>query len=255
VRPMSFPHLVTMTLWVLPLVLQAVIALVMFRRKLVTVFPVFFSYTVVVFSREILLLFLDQQGKVYALIYWSGEALGVLLGLAVIFEILGHVLPSTPFMGFVLKSVWIFTAIAAVIALLMLLMTDRSQGADRVVEFIILAERSARFLEACLLVVVIALMSRLGLTWRHPSVGIAAGFGVYSALALTGFELHAHLHFLKYTTLALLNSAAYNVAALIWAFYILRSWRGKPVKSLPQANLAEWNNAVSDYVTQWYRRY
>jgi hypothetical protein len=242
-----------MTLWVLPLVLQAVIALVMLRRRLVTIFPVFFSYTVFVLSREILLLFLDQ-GKVYAFIYWSGEALSVLLGLAVIFEILRHILPPSPLMGFVLKSIWIFSAIAAVTALLMLLLTNRSQGADRVVEFIILAERSARFLQACLLVVVIALMSRLGLTWRHYSVGIAAGFGIYSALALTGFELHAHLHFVKYTTLALLNSAAYSVAALIWAFYILRSWPETAVEHLPSANLAEWNEAVGGYINQWYRR-
>jgi hypothetical protein len=48
-------------------------------------------------------------------------------------------------------------------------------------EWIILQERSARFLQVCLLIVAIAMMSRLGLTWHHYSLGIAAGFGVYSA--------------------------------------------------------------------------
>ncbi len=61
-------------------------------------------------------------------------------------------------------------------------------------EWIILTERSARFLQVCLLIVAIALMSRLGLTWQNYSVGIAAGFGVFAALDLALLELRAHLH-------------------------------------------------------------
>ena len=253
-RPMSFFHLLTMTLWVLPLVLQAVIALVMLRRKLVTSFPIFFSYTVVVLSGETALLFLKNPSTIYRLVYWCKDALAVLLCLAVIFEILGHILPSSPLIGFVLKSIWIFGGMAGVAALLMLVLTRGGPGADRVFEFIFLAERSARFLQACLFIVVIALMSRLGLTWRHYSVGIAAGFGIYSALALAGFELRGHLHLVSDATFALLNSAAYNIAAFIWAFYILQSWPETAVERLPNVNLAEWNEAVGGYINQWYRR-
>jgi len=251
---MSFPHLLTKTLWVVPLVLQTAIVLGMLRRKLVTVFPFFFTYTVAVLSREVLLLFL-KPGKLYALIYWWGEALAVLLGLAVIFEILGHVLPPSPYLKSVLNCVWTLAIISAVTALLMLTITRGSAGGDHIFEFIILAERSARFLQACLLILVITLMSRLRLTWHDYSVGIAAGFGVYSAVALAGLEFGAHLHFISGASLVLLNSAAYNVAAVIWAFYILRPRRGTPVEHLPKANLAEWNSAVSEYVDQWYRRY
>jgi hypothetical protein len=253
-RPMSFPHLVAKTLWVLPLALQSAIALVMFRRKQVRLFPIFFCYTVVVFSREFLLLFINE-GNFYALVYWCGEAFAVVLGLAVVFEILGNVLPPSPSLRFVLNSVWILGGIAAVTSLLMLFLTNGTAGADRVFEFIILAERSARFLQACLLIAVIALMSRLGLKWHNVSVGIVAGFGIYSALALAGWELRAHLQVISHATFVLLNSAAYNVAALIWAFYMLRPWPETAVKHLPSTNLAEWNEAVGGYVNQWYRRY
>src|SRR4029077_12254048 len=116
-------------------------------------------------------------------------------------------------------------------------------------------ERSVRFLQSSLLIVVIALMSRLGLSWHQESVGIAAGFGVYSALALACFELGAHLHVISQLALALVNSAAYNLAVLIWAFYILRPSRVTPVEDLPKTDLAEWNSAVTDYVNQWSRRY
>lgn len=251
---MSFAHLVTMTLWVFPLALQAAIALVMLKRKSVANFPIFFSYTVLVLSGDTALLFLKYPSDIYTLVYCCEEGLAVLLGLAVIFEILGDILPSSPFIGIVLKSVWIFGSIAGVAALLMLVFTP-GVGANRVLEFIFLAERSARFLQACLFVVVLALMSRLGLTWRHYSVGIAAGFGIYSGVALAGFELRGHLHLVSDATFALLNSAAYNVAAIIWAFYMLRPLPKTTVEHFPSANLTEWNEAVGSYINQWSRRY
>src|SRR5437588_1173496 len=251
-RPMSFSRPLSQTLWVLPLALQSAIATAMLWRKEVVLFPIFFCYTVVVLGREFILLFLNQ-GNVYALIYWCGEVLAVVLGLAVIFEILGHVLPSSPSLNYLLNFVWVLGGVAAGTSILMLFLTNGTSGADPVFEFIILAERSARFLQACMLVAVIALMSRLGLAWDNVSVGIAAGFGIYSALALVGWELRAHLHVISHATFVLLNSAAYNLAAMIWAFYILRPRRGILVEHLPQANLGDWNNAVREYVHQWYR--
>lgn len=251
---MSFAHLVTITLWVFPLALQAAIALVMLKRKSVTIFPIFFSYTVLVLSGDTALLFLKYPSNVYTLVYCCKEGLAVLLGLAVIFEILEDILPSSPLIGFVLKSVWIFGGIAGAAAFLMFIFTHGA-GANRVLEFIILAERSARFLQACLFIVVLALMSRLGLTWRHYSVGIAAGFGIYSGVALAGFELRGHLHLVSDNTFALLNSSAYNLAAVIWAVYMLRPLPKTTVELLPRANLTEWNEAVGGYINQWSRRY
>jgi hypothetical protein len=252
---MSFPFLVTKILWVFPLVLQSAIAFSMLRRRLVTSFPVFFGYTVLVLSADTALLFLNTSTNLYALVYWCEEALAVLLSLGVIFEILLHIFAAYPSLRFVLNSVSALGTVFAVAALLMLILAEGDRGANRAFEFVILAERSARFLQACLLIVVIALMSRLGLKWHNVSVGIAAGFGTYSALALAGWELRAHLHVVSHATFVLLNSAAYNVAAIIWAFYILLPPQAIRVEYLPKFNLAEWNNAVSAYIIQWYRRY
>jgi hypothetical protein len=252
---MSISHVATRALWLIPLVLQAAITVVMVRRRLVTIFPIFFSYTVLVLFRETALLFLRYPGNLYSLFYWCSEALAVLLGLGVIFETVRNLFAPYSFLRILLKVVWIVGIIAAVTALLMLVLTNGVTGADRVFEFIILVERSVRFLQACLLILVTALMSRLGVTWHHYSVGIVAGFGVYSALDLGVLELRTHLHFISDAGLVLLTSAAYNVAAIIWAFYFLRSWRKTPIEYLPKSNLTEWNEAVTEYVDQWYRRY
>ncbi len=228
---------------------------VMLRRKLVSSFPLFFTYTVVVVCRDVILLFL-KKGHLYFLIFWWGETLAVLLGLAVIFEIAAHILPKSPSLKFVLNAMLIFGAIAAAAALFILILAKPSGGGnDPLLVVIGMAERSVRLLQSSLLIVLIALMSRLGLSWRQESVGIAAGFGVYSALALACFELGIHLHAISGPTLALINSAAYNLAAMIWAFYILRPTRVTPVEHLPKTDLAEWNSAVTDYVNQWSQRY
>jgi hypothetical protein len=252
---MSFHRLVTETFSLLPTVLQGAIALVMIWRKLVRIFPFFFSYTAVVLSTSFVLDFLPYGHRPYSLVYWLGEALAVSLGFAVIFEILRHVLPSSPSLKFLLSAVWVLATVAAVIAVVMLVLDEPGAEKDRVLEVIVLAERSVRFLQACLLIVVIVLMSRLGLTWRDESVGITAGFGIYSALALAVYQFGYHLHSMSTTVFLLINSGAYNVAAMIWAFYILRPARVIPVKHLPKTDLAEWNSAVTDYVNQWSRRY
>jgi hypothetical protein len=105
-------------------------------------------------------------------------------------------------------------------------------------------------LQTSLLIVVIALMSALGLTWQHESLGILAGFGIYSAMALAAFEFGAHLRWMSLIAFSLVNSAGYNVAVLIWAFYILRPRRTKPIERLPNDDLEEWNDALSSYVSQ-----
>src|SRR5581483_5789936 len=148
----------------------------------------------------------------------------------------------------------ILTAVVAVIALLLLLSAKPGEGNERTYDHVILAERSVRFLQASLLIVVIAVMSRLGLTWHDKPVGIAAGFGVYSALALVAFEFGPHLHFLSDASMALLNSVAYSLAIVIWAAYLLPSRRRLPIEYLPKLNLAEWNNVIGNYLNQWYRR-
>lgn len=252
---MTLLYLVTYALWIPPLVLQAVIALGMLRRGLVKRFPLFFSYTVVVFSGEIVMLFFKPNTNPYALIYWCTEILAVLLGLAVIFEILRHILPPRSSPRFVLHFVWVLAGLFAVTALLMLVLAKPTTGNYSMFEVVMLGERSVRFLQASLLTVVIALMSVLGITWQHESLGILAGFGVYSTVALAAYEFGPYLHWISHTAFGLLNTGAYNVAVLIWASYILRPKRPAVVDQLPDAHLAEWINTLNDDVDQWSERY
>src|SRR5712691_1423233 len=251
---MNFFGLATFVLWFAPLAIQCVIALVMLRRGLVAQFPFFFSYTILLPVRDLSLYFLPNPGDRYSTVFWLGEAAAVLLSLAIIFEISLHFVRSFPFLRLFLRVLWIATGVAGAAALALLFWTKGPAGTDVALEWITLSERSARFLQVCLLILAIAMISRLGLTWRNYSLGIAAGFGVYAALDLVLLELRAHLHVVTDSTFVLLRSAAYNLGVAIWAFYFLRPQGGKRVGGLPSTDLANWNDALTQHIDQWYRR-
>jgi hypothetical protein len=247
---MKVPHAITVALWIAPIVVQSIIVIVMLHRKLVEVFPVFFTYNVLVPAREVLLLFVRNHPDLYSRIYWFSEAIVVALSLGVIYEVIWHLIRPYSFLrGFAFSFFWIVAAVALGLGLIMFLSSSRSIQPDPLLEIIVMAERSVRFLQACWLIVLVLLMSRLGLTWQHYAVGIATGFGVFSASDLALLELQAHLHLITYETLAVLNSTAYNVAVTIWALYFVASRPRKViVGSLPDTEIARWNEVLSEYL-------
>ncbi len=251
---MGFSRLATFIFWFLPVVLQALIAGVMLRRHLVRQFPIFFTFNILIPTRDVTLYFLPFLGNLYSSVFWWGEAAAIALELGSVFENTWHFIRPYAFLRGFLKVLGAAGIIAAAAGLAMLIWTKGPSGTDLLYEWLALSERSARFLQVCLLIVAIAFMSRLSLTWRHYALGIAAGFGVYAALDLIFLELHFHLHLLSYPTFVLLRSAAYNLGVAIWAFYFLWPRNGPRVDRLPGTELAGWNDALTPQVNKWYRR-
>lgn len=255
-RPMNSIRVITDLLWVLPLVIQAGVLIAFLKRRLWESFPLFFAYTAAVLAREVILIFLPYASSLYGHVYWYGEVLTVSFGLGAIFETLRHLFPPHPFVKVVLKVIWVVGGIAATGAIAMLVVAQLQPASNRAAfEIIILAERFARFVQACSLIVVIVLVSQLGSSWRQYTVGIAAGFGIYSALALLILEFCGRLHLVSGSTFVILNSAAYNLAAVIWGIYFLAPQRSSHLQRLPKPNLSAWNDVVTEYYTrQWSRR-
>jgi len=249
---MRLPHLLFSVLWLVPVALQIAIALVMLWRGLARAFPLFFSYTVLVPARDLIHLLFPYPGNRYSFVFWWGDALAILLSLGVIFEVLWQVFRPYPFLRFVFKLFWIAAGVATASALTLLPTGPR--GADRVLESIMLMERSARVLQLGLLIFLISFMSRLGLTWYHYAVGVAAGFGIYSALDLALLEFRGLVHSVSDTTFALLSSGAYNLAVVVWASYILKTRPETPVDSLPSSDLGYWNDTLTEHMDRWHRR-
>jgi hypothetical protein len=247
-------HLLTSALWFLPLALQLAIAVSMLYRGLARQFPFFFTYNLTLPARDLILASLPYGGNLYSAVYWWGDGAAILLALVVIVEVAFHLVGRYPFLRFLFKVLLSIAAIAAVAALASLIWTRGPAGADIVLEWTIYIERSVRFLQVCLLILMLALMSRLGLSWRNYPLGIAAGFGLYAAFDLLLLELRAHLHALTDNSFVLLRSTAYNLGVLIWAAYFLLPLGEGPINRLPPHDLGQWNDELNQKVDKWYRR-
>jgi hypothetical protein len=216
-------------------------------------YPFFFSYNILLPARDAVLFFLPYPGPRYSRVFWWGEAAAILLSLGVIVETIRYLMEPYPFLRVIFKMLWIVGIVSAAAALAILIW-DSGPSGGQIIESIILFERSARFLQVCLLIATILLISRLGLTWQSYSVGIAAGFGIYAAFDLALLEFRGNLHFIADSAFVLLRSAAYNLAVIIWSVYFLRPRHTLQVDRLPSTEVASWNDDLTERVDKWYQR-
>ena len=202
--------------------LALAVVVTMVRRKLRQEFPLFFSYAAFQVVSAPLLWALYQRGVYadYFYAYWVSSALGIGLGLAVLFEIFQHAFrPYAALRG--LGSMlfrW-----AAMVLLLVAVITALAapSGQSPLITAILSLERSIRMMQVGLLVLLLFFSPQLGLTWRHRLFGITTGFGGYAAVSLTLVSLRSQLGIPSDATYSLINSGAYTLAGLTWFAYLL----------------------------------
>jgi hypothetical protein len=245
---MHIRNVLRVVLWVTPNTLLSLIAVIMLRRRLVRVFPCFFTYCVYVLARDVVLGLVANLYAAYFWIYWGGEAISILLQLGVIYEVLWYLTGPYPFVRRLAGRVFkIVMTIGILVACFVFGWVATAPGTP-IIEVIFLLERSARVAQVLVLITVIAFISRLGLTWHHYATGILLGSGI-AGLQLVPAELRGNLHLISNETFVLLKPAIYNVAAIAWAayFFAARS-RRIDLASLPETDLNRWDLALKEYL-------
>ena len=239
-----------MLFWIVPLCLQPLIAFSIGLRRQIRNFPIFFVYTLFVSTRDLVLLFVRHNARMYSWIYFLGEPLAILLGVAVIYEILWQLIRQYDTLRALgMRLFWLSVAVTMLAGLWMFYGSEFGRGEFRM-ESVVLIERSARFVQVGVLIVFILFISHLGLTWKHYTSGIVAGFGVAAGLQLAVFELRS-TQLIAADTFHLLNSLGYNVAVLIWAIYFFSPLSEiNELGRLPATDLARWDEILRRYLNQ-----
>jgi hypothetical protein len=224
-------------------------AILMFRRKLYRELPLFFAYLLFkVFLNCMLWLFRHQMPH-YFYIYWIGEAIGSVLGLAVIYEIFTTVLKRYETIHRTGSLIYRWAAVC--LLLLATITAARAPGFDpaQMIEGILVLERGVRIVQAGLLLVLFLFASYLGLSWRSYVFGIALGFGMYASAELILVAIRAHIGADADQLYRWVKMVAFDCAAVIWTAYMLQPLP-KPgtVKSLPKTEAAVWNHALTKYL-------
>ena len=242
-----------MVFWILPLCLQPLIAVAIVLRRQIGGVLIFFLYILFVSARDLVLLFVlsfMHNKRIYSWTYFLTQPLALVLGVAAIYEVLWQLVRPYDTLRLVgIRLFWASVAVAVLGGLVMLRTSDFGRG-ELWIESLVLVDRSARFVQVGVLIAFILFISHVGMTWKHFSAGIIAGFGVSAGLQLAFFELRS-THLIADDTFQLLNSLAYNIAVLVWATYFFSPRREPTFSSkLPTTDIARLDEILRRYLHQ-----
>jgi len=209
-------------LWIGGWALSLAVVWTMVRRSLRQEFPFFFSYAAFQVVTVPVQFALYQRGVYadYFYAYWISSAVGIGLGVAVLFEIFQHAFrPYAALRG--LGSMLFRWAALVLLLVAGITALTASAGQDPTITAIFSLERSIRMMQCGLLVLMLFFSPQLGLSWRHRLFGITAGFGAYAGISLALVSLRAQLGIPGDTAYSLINSGAYVLAAATWLSYLL----------------------------------
>lgn len=227
--------------WLLGPALQVTLLTFMLQRKLHLAFPRFFSYILFQVVKTGFLFIIYQHFEAsYFDAYWTGNAISVLLAVAVMDEILHNLFKE--YGGIQNLGSVIFRWACGVLLALSIVNAFSTQAAtaDRVVAAVLSFDRSVRVMQCGLVLLLILLCHLVRQCWRQRIFGIALGFGVSASVELILVSIVMHYGNGPAGIVSLTNSAAYNAATLIWIGYMSR--KSHPI---PQIAVAPQLNALN----------
>ena len=243
-------------LWIAPHALQAIIAVVMIRRRSWRDFPMFFAYTVFEIVQGGVLFVLDHSERVSPEQYWhvAWIALGVsiVLRFAIIHEIFAQVF--RPYSGLKELSRLVLLWASVVLVLIAVGVAAYAPGdtTPPILAGINVVDRAVALVQSGLLVFLFLFASYFGVSWKSYVYGIAVGMGIFASvdLATSAIRVATGLGGGSYI-FSLVTMATYHCCVLIWLVYLLvpESTR-RTVKELPDHNLQEWNAALQRLLMQ-----
>jgi hypothetical protein len=214
-------HSVVVFLWCAQPILQSVVAVILWRRKLHKQFPVFFLFLLAQVANFALLFPLSLNGnrKMYFVIFWLGEAVNAVLGFKVIHEIFLDVF--RPYHTLKDLGTLLFRW-AGVVMLLVSVVVAFSNSLDQspLIHAVTTLERSVRIVQLGLILFLLLFSRFLGVSRKQASFGISLGFGFFAGVDLMMYALNSG-GLVAHHIFNLIDLSAYNLAICIWFYYSL----------------------------------
>jgi hypothetical protein len=235
-----------LALWVIQPIIQAVIATVMYRRKLHKEFPAFFAYVVAqvpIFCIHFVAYLYGGSGGhgVYFATYWMAAALNLLFAFKIIHEIFVDVFKPYHALKDLGVALFKWAAFIMVMVSAVLISVNPSR-VDPLMTTILVVQRCIAVVQCGLVVFLLAFSGHLGVSWRRLSFGIALGFGVVSGGELLLTVLYSGMRTNSNLT-SIMSMGSYDLGMLVCLFYSLANRTRDLVPVLvPQ----RWDEALMD---------
>jgi len=252
--PVTCYNALLLFLWIMPHVLLAVSAVVLYRRGLHREFPCFFAYALYEIAEFILLFTLHAAANRDQ--YQYAYCVTLLLSIAFRFGVIDEVAKDL-FRGSQLLKVTARRSLQGVTVLLLvigvlLLVYAPGESSARWYAGVFVVNRGAAMVQSGLLLALLLVSRFLGLSWRRPTFGIALGLAVLTSLDLATFALRAT--FTSAAAKEILNlqmTGAYLICVLIWIGYLLApdprpaslAVLPRDLAALPRDEVEIWNTA------------
>lgn len=222
--------------WLVGPALQLILLAYMVRRRLHNVFPRFFSYIVFqTLKSGVLLVVFHYYESVYFDAYWTGNAVSVLLAVAVMDEILRTLFKE--YGGAQTLGSMIFRWTSGLLLLLAIVnaLTSHETSVDRVVATVLNFDRSVRIMQCGLFCLLMLLCRYLRHCWRQRVFGIALGFGVFASIELILVSIAIRYGSASAPIISIVKSLAYNAVTLLWIGYLKQQSQSIPeMEIVPQ---------------------
>lgn len=232
-------------LWIAHPVFLTGIAAVMLRRKLHSKFMFFFAYIVTeILTFAVIFPSYMHNYTAYFYLYWTTNALNVIMGFMVIHEVFSDVF--RPFHTLKDLGTVLFKWAGLVMLLVAGVVSVSNSTGDLTpwMQAIVTAQRCVRIIQCGMVLFLLFFARYLGVSRRQHSFGIALGFGGYAAVELVLIASWAGEH-LGNLTMDLVNMTAYNAALLTWFGYMLAT---SPARNAAETLLQphRWEQSLSD---------
>lgn len=230
--------------------LQVLLAATLLAKRAWRKYPMFSAYVIFTLFDTIATFPGRLTGAVYFYAFWTGEAIGIVLGLAVVREIFTNIF--APHAALRKLATLIFrVAVVALIVLACGAIYEQSLSAKTFMRVVMVATDGTRIVELGLIMFLFLSSSAFGLHWRQNEFGIALGLGTCAAVELVNVTLITHLTPETARLLNLVRSLSFNGSLLIWLGYLLAPpERPANTVNVPKAQLEQWNQAVMELINR-----
>lgn len=232
------------------IVLQVLLAVVVLAKRTWRSYPAFSAYVFFSVLETAVNSVLNHHGVVYFYTFFAFEAIGIVLGLAVVREIFTNLFSPHP----ALRKLATVTFRVAVVVLIVLACTVYYAEHGSALGYyrgIVVAEEAARIVELGVIMFLFLCSSAFGLHWRQNEFGIALGLGTCAAVELFNVTLMTHVNKEAVQIFGLVRPLFFGLSLLIWLGYLLVPERTTSSAEVPKRDqLEQWNQAVMELISR-----
>jgi hypothetical protein len=237
-------------LWLGGLASQVLLVTALLARRNWNTFPVFTAYAIFTCVVTGLMYALRSHAQAYFWAYWICEAIGLVLGFGILYEIFQTLFAAHSGLRRFAQITFCCAVIGLFAIALLVFYRHSASETSALVRATWVLEEATRVIEVGLLLFLFLFSTAFGLHSRQKTFGIALGLGIFAAVELVGVAIRIKMGNAALPTFNMVRALAFDCSLLIWIGYILAP---EPVTTgeLPQREqLEQWNRAVMEFMHQ-----